>query len=400
MPSIAPIQNRIVELESQLDAITAAGEITPEDQVRAAELEGRISEARDQLVAAARDIQAENERLMAEASAHSQEIIRDAAALILGARDQFPAEGLREGWRTTVDMADLRMATMAARNAVSGLTTPQIYSTDLPAPAAAPMGFIDSIPHGLTDGDEHYFQAPAFTNNAAGWTSGNKPESTLEWEQVVAHLETIAHYVPILKQTARRYRQLENTVVYALLLGLAIRKDQYAASGANSSGIVGAMNQAGILSYSAQADDANIYDMACEMRTKVRVASGFTPDCVAMPSALVTKLKKAKGNDGHYLYPEIVRDNKLDGMTIVEDENILASGSGSAGSSGSTSQSAANGMLVYFSGGCSWNTADPDAVEIGLVANQFIQNAYTLLAEGTYAFKMPFPKAFCFAEVN
>ena len=27
MPSIAPIQNRILELENQLDAITAAGEI-------------------------------------------------------------------------------------------------------------------------------------------------------------------------------------------------------------------------------------------------------------------------------------------------------------------------------------------------------------------------------------
>ncbi len=396
MPNIAQLQERILDYERQISEITATGEVSAEDQVRAAQLEGRLNETRDALVAAAREVQAENERIMAEASANAQEVLRDAAELILGPRDEF--SGLTEGWRRTVNMADLRRATFAARNAVSGLTTPQIYSTDLPEPFAPPMGFIDTIPHGLTDGDEHYFQAPSFTNAAAGWTDGNKPESALAWEQVVAHLETVAHYMPILKQTARRYRQLENTVSTALLLGLSIRKGQYAVSGSNSSGIVGALNQTGILDYTAQLDDLNIYDMACEMRTKVRIASGFTPDCVAMPSALVTSLKKAKGQDGHYLYPEIVKDGKLDGMRIVEDENILIGGA--AGATGNTTSQPKNGMLVYFSGACSWNTADPDTVDIGLIANQFIQNAYTLLAEGTYAFKMPFPKAFCYAEVS
>lgn len=388
MPSIATLQNRILELQNEIETITASGEVSPEDALRASNLEGRLGEARDQLSAEAARVAAENERLAAEAAAHSAEVLHDAAELILGPRDSF--NGLTEGWRTTVNMADLRAATYAAHNAVSGLGTPQIYSTDLPQPFAVPMGFIDTIPQGQTDGDEHYFQAPTFTNAAAGWASGDKPESSLEWLQVVAHIETIAHHMPILKQTARRYRQLENTVAGALLLGLAVRKDAYAVLGSNSSGIVGALNQSGILSYTAAADDENIYDMAVEMKAKVRLACGFTPDCVAMPSTLAARLKKAKGEDGHYLYPEIVQGGRLDGMRIIEDENV-------ATTSGATTTP---GMLVYFSGGCSWNTADPDTLDIGLTGNQFIQNAYTLLAEGTYAFKMPFPKAFCYAEVS
>lgn len=390
MPNIAQLQDRILDYERQISEITATGEVSTEDQVRAAQLEGRLNETRDALMAAARDLQAENERIMAEASANSQEILRDAAELILGPRDSFT--GLEQGWRNTVNMADLRMAMAAARNAVSGLTTPQIYSTDLPQPFATPMGFIDTIPKGLTDGDEHYFQAPAFTNAAAGWTSGNKPESSIEWTPQVAHLETVAHYIPIAKQTARRYRSLESTVSTTLLLGLALRKGQYAVSGANSNGIVGVMNQTGILTYTKQTGE-NVYDMACNMRTKVRLGCGFTPDCVAMPSAVATSLKTAKGEDGHYLYPEIVKDGKLDGMTIVEDENVIVSTT----SDGTTTT--ANYMMVYFSGGCSWNVADEDQVDVGLIANQFIQNAYTLLAEGTYALKVPFPKAFCIAAV-
>ena len=35
---------------------------------------------------------------------------------------------------------------------------------------------------------------------------------------------------------------------------------------------------------------------------------------------------------------------------------------------------------------------------IGLVDKQFIQNAYTLLAEGTYALKVPIPAGFCYCS--
>lgn len=393
--NITELQNRIVSLEDQLNAITSQGEVSLEDAHRAAEISGRLSEARDNLVEAAAELQRENARIAAEAAANPQEAVRDAAELILGPQDSFT--GISEGWRTSVPMDQLLAATYAARNAVSGLSTPQIYSTDLPEPIAAPMGFLDTIPHGRQEGDLHYFQAPTMTNAAAGWTTGNKAESGLTWAAACAHLETIAHHMPIQKQTARRYRSLETIVGNSLLLGLAMKKDAFAVAGSNSNGIVGAMNQTGVQTYTKQTTgamaDTNIYDMAVEMKRLVRVNSGFAADCVALPSSLVTQLKKAKGSDGHYLYPEIVKDGKLDGLTIVEDENVFTTTTTGTGTDAVTTTT--NYMMVYFSGACSWNVADEDTLDIGLVANQFIQNAYTLLAEGTYALQVPFPKAFC-----
>lgn len=394
MLSIVELQNRIVSLEGELSAITSSGEVSPDDALRAASIEGRLSEARDQLVAEAARVQAENERLAAEAAANSAEIAHDLAHAVLGAADSFG--GIEPGWRAAVPYDLLRLANMAARNSVSGLTTPQIYSTDLPAPPAPPMGFLDVIPHGRVDGDEHYFQAPALTNNAAAWASGSKAETNIEWTAATALLEVIAHHMPIAKQTARRYRTLESTIANALMLGLEIAKNGHAVAGTNSSGIKGIINQTGVLTYTQQTSgtmaDTNAYDVAVEMAQRVRDSSGFAADFVMMPPAVVTALKKAKGTDGHYQYPEIVHDNKLDGMQIVVDHNLTST-------SGSPAVTTLR-MVVGFSGGCSFNTADEDEVTIGLVSNQFIQNAYTLLAEGTHAFKVPFPKAFCTGTVS
>jgi hypothetical protein len=54
------------------------------------------------------------------------------------------------------------------------------------------------------------------------------------------------------------------------------------------------------------------------------------------------------------------------------------------------------GALVYASVGATWYTKETDNVEIGLINAQFIQNAYTLLAEGRNALAVRFPDAFCY----
>jgi len=396
MPRIAEIQNRVVELQAQLDALTSQGELSPEDAQSAHVIDGRLAEAREQLMAEAALVQAENERLIAEAAANSQEVIHDLAHELFGPRASFT--GIEPGWSARIPLAKARMAMHAARNAVSGLSTPQIYSTELMGAAAPPMGFIDTIPHFPTDGDEHYYKQPALTNGAATWTSGNKAETTIAWSDATALLEVIAHQVPIAKQSVRRYRTLESTVAGILLLGLAMAKDAHAVAGTNSSGIVGAINQTGVQTYTLQTTgemaDCNPYDVAVEQKRLIRVNSGLTPDCVAMPSTVATFLKKAKGTDGHYMYPEIVNEGKLDGMKIVEDENLAITTT----SGGSTTTT--NYQMCYFSGACSFGTADEDEVSIGLIDKQFIQNAYTLLAEGTHSFKMPIPKGFCLSAVS
>lgn len=354
--TIVELQNKISAYEGQIADLMA--EPSDERAAQAKAIEGRLSECRDMLMAEAKRVAEENAELMAkpEAKAAPSFIER-----VLGPKDSFT--GIEPGWKTTVD-------------AITGPVTPEKYDTNLPGVAIPPIGVLATLPQGRTDADEHYFQQGALTNAAAAWTSGDKEESTIAWVKQVAHLETIAHWVPIPKITARRYSSLESTVSGALLMGLELAKDAHVVAGNNNSGIVGMINMPGIQTYT-KATGENNYDGIVKAAAQVRALSGFAPDCVAMNSATYAALKTAKATgDGHYLFAEMVQNGTIDGLRVVIDENVTA-------------------PLVYFSGCAQFLVADPDEVTIGLTEKQFIQNEYTLLAEGTYALKVPFPKAIC-----
>lgn len=298
---------------------------------------------------------------------------------LFGARAQF--EGLHPGFKATAPVKD----------AVSGLPTPQIYKRDLPNPAAPPSGFLATLAKGTTDGDEHFFKVPVLTNAAAGWTSGDKPESTLTWAEGVAHIETVAHWVPIKKQTANRYGQLESIVSNSLMLGLDLKCDELALRGSNSSGIVGVANTEGILTHTLRAASAkkNLKDEIITMARKVRVATGIAPNYVCLSPYAIEELAQAKDAEERYLFPDIRPGGSIGGLTIVEDVNMSEADS----SSGSRETA-----LVYYAGGASWDIADPQEVAIGLTNSQFIQNEYTVLAELTAALRVDNPAAFCYCS--
>lgn len=353
---IVELQNKIVAYEGQISDLMA--DPTGEHVAEAKAIEGRLSECRDMLMAEARRVADENEAMARAAAAAPK--AESFIERVLGPQNAF--SGIEPGWKVTVD-------------ALTGPVTPEKYDTNLPGVAIKPMGVLETLPQAFTDADEHYFQQAALTNAAAAWTTGSKPESGIEWVKAVAHLETIAHWIPIPKITAKRYRSLESTVVGALLYGLEAAKDAHVVSGNNNSGIIGLLNTVGIQTYTAQQTDT-VYDSIVQAAALVRANSGFAADCVAMDSATYAGIKTAKGSDNHYLIGEIMQNGTLDGLRVVIDEN-------------------ASSPFVYFSGCAQFLTADPDEVTIGLVDKQFIQNEYTLLAEGTYALKVPFPKAIC-----
>ena len=363
MSRVIELHNRIDELEARVAQLTADG-----DAEGAFKASGSLEEARRNLMDEVKLVDKENADLKAKAAKRASEA-KDAG--ILGARDQF--KGVEPGWQKVVD-------------AVSGLSTPQEYDNGLHEFAAAPMGFIDTLPKGIANGDVHYFQQPALTNYAAGWTTGSKAESDAAWTPAVAHLEVVAHQMPIARQTANRYDELDGSIRGALMLGLGVTKDAYAVRGSNSNGIVGVVNQTGILAHTyVSTSNTNLRDNLLAMKRKARVASGFTPDCVALSPYAIETLMTAKASDGHYLFPEFDGESLL-GMKVVEDVNMTYTAS-------STGKESA---LVYFSGACEWLTADADEVTVGLVDKQFIQNQYTLLAEGTYALKVWAPKAIAY----
>lgn len=299
---------------------------------------------------------------------------------VFGAKAQF--DGIAPGFKARISVED----------AVSGLPTPQIYRRDLQGPIAPPTGFLATLPKGTTDGDEHFFKTPVLTNAAAGWTTGNKPESALEWEEDVAHIETVAHWIPIKKQTANRYNQLESIVANSLMLGLDLKCNEYALRGSNSSGIVGVTNKQGILAHTirAAAAEKNIRDEIETMKRKVRVATGIAPNHVCLSPYAIEQLNQAKDKEGRYLFKEVANGDSVLGLTVVEDVNMTyTTGSGSSATTKETA-------LVYYSGAATWDIADPQEVAIGLVNSQFIQNEYTVLAELTAALRVDMPAGFCY----
>ena len=369
---IVELQNKIVAYEGRI-AELMAGEPTDESVREAKAIVGRLSECRDMLMAEAKRVADENEAMAmaAKTAPKAQTVIER----VLGPVDAF--SGIEPGWKVTVDTS----------YAPAALPIPEKYDTDLPGAVRLPAGIVSTLPQARTNEAEHYFQQPAFDNKAAAWTEGSKAQSGIEWPLAVANLETIAHYIPVPKLAVRRYRNLESTISGALLMGLEQVKDAHVVKGSNASGIVGLANQTGIQTYT-KGEAENIYDIVVKMAAKVRVKSGFAPDCVAMPTSVWAAIKTAKGVDGHYLYPEIVQNGTIDGLRIVIDENLAVASGGTI----------TNGIMVYFSGAAQFLVADPDEVTIGLVDKQFIQNAYTLLAEGTYALKVPIPAGFCYCS--
>ena len=273
-------------------------------------------------------------------------------------------------------------ATNNPKNDVSGLPVPERMSYNLPNPVEPIANFLSTIPRGETNEHEQYFIQPVFTNNAAGWVQGVKPESAIEWNSATALLETIAHHIPIKKQTARRYSQLESIVSGALISGLELKSDELALRGNNEDGIIGVTNRDGILIHT-KVDGEDIIDTVDSMALKVRIASGLLPKYVCLSPYAVDAVKKLKDKNGRRIYNSI--SEAFPGLTVIEDVNMVTA-------------EGKESVLVYNTLGTRWDVADNGAVEIGYVDKQFVKNEYTLLAETTACLPMEIPSAYCYCD--
>lgn len=356
--------NKRIDLLEKQKAFMEEGKT--EDAIR---IEGQITEIDAQIEDALNEEEIARNAAPVNIVSHKQSTF---AEKLLGDKASFT--GIEPGFKKSVPLKD----------AISGLETPQIYKTDLKNPTAPPTGFLATIQHGTTDGDEHYFLTPVLDNKAAGWTTGQKPESALEWEDAVSHLETVAHHMPIKKQTARRYKQLDTIVRNSLMLGLDLKADELSLRGNNSAGIVGVCEFEGILSHKRN-EKKNMKDTINAMKRKVRVASGIAPNFVCLSPYALEELAEEKDTTGRYLFPDIEETGRISGLTIVEDVNM-------------TTTDDKESILVYWSGAASWDIADDETVDVGLINSQFVENAYTLLAETTAALRVDTPRAICYCD--
>lgn len=267
---------------------------------------------------------------------------------------------------------------------------PAVTDPTIPGFPDYPRGFADTLVQAPAEGAVTFLQRQTRTNGAAQWKTadGAKPESTYTWIEKTAPLTWVAHHAPISKTQASDWGQLDSIVRTEMMVGLSQAKSREAIAGTNSSGIVGVTNTAGVLTYDPTTDgkdDDTVYDSIRRMATRVLLTSGFFPTHVAMSPQVAEELDLLKGSDKHYLAinvngqvwsMEIVLDINL--TVVDEDEGVVH-----------------NGVIVYAPIGATLYTKEADNVEIGLVDDQFINNAYTLLAEGRNALAVRFPDAFC-----
>lgn len=366
------ILNRVKELRDLASAAVAEERV--ED---AARIGGQIDELNYQLEDAIRredEMRASNVTPLAVEPAKPW-APKDVAQAFLGPRDAF--EGVE-----IVAQDNLSNLT----NAVSGLPEQWRTIEGLPALQRLENGFLATLSKGTTDADIRFAQAKEFTNAAATWTSGNKPESSYKWEEKTALREVIAHQTPVSVMMLKHYGQLESIISNELVIGLENAKDAAALYNNNANGIVG-VTQTADTQVTFQQDDT-LYDKIRRMIGKSTRNTGFVPTNVAASPLVAEELDLLKTDGGEYL--RLTVDGKAWGLPLVQDANLDVT------TTTEQTTTTASGILVYASTAATWFTSEANEVSIGVIDKQFIQNMRTMLAEAECALMNRYPKSFVY----
>lgn len=356
------------EIRALQDQQAAVPQNARDREERIFRLDGRIEELQNRLSAT---LAAEaNARVQPDGTLVSLHDPNSLSVQALGPRSSFT--GLRPGFRGAI--------TIPAGPAVVDPTVPRF--------ADAPRSFADTIMQAPTEAGVTYLRRGARINAAVQWSDGSsKPESTFVWTEHSAPLAWVAHHVPVAKTQASDWGQLDAIIRNEMLLGLKQATARELLVGTNASGITGILNTVGIQTHTIASGD-NLYDGIRRMVTKVFITSGFRPTHVAMAPQVEEVLDLLKDDNKAYL--QVKAAGKVWSLEVVTDAALAVHDE----VAGETHY----GCLVYAAQGSTLYTKETDSIEIGLVDDQFINNAYTLLAEGRYAFAVRFPDAFCYCE--
>jgi HK97 family phage major capsid protein len=265
-------------------------------------------------------------------------------------------------------------------------------------------GVRDVLINGTTTSDAIvYFRELLFTNNAAGvaqatattGTTGLKPESAITFEQDTAPVVTIAHWIPITRQTLQDAAQLRTYVEQRLLDGLRLEESDQLLNGTGTADLDGILNTTGIQDLDdtgatgsyffdnpvADAGSPNEnFNRILRAKTLVRtVGRARASFAVVNPTDNEIFLTATNANQNYY-GPGPFSGNgvpNLWGLRVVEDENIAA------------------GTVLVGDGRMAavWDRMQAQIL-VDTINDQFIRNMLTLLAEERLALTVFRPAAF------
>jgi HK97 family phage major capsid protein len=264
----------------------------------------------------------------------------------------------------------------------------------------APLNMRDVLINGRTQSDSVTFMRElAFTNNAAevaqavDTSSGAKPESAITFEQATATVVTIAHWIPITRQTMEDAAQLVTYVNQRLLVGLERREDNQILNG-NGTGanMTGILNTTGVQTANGahftgspvnnNGTDNENFERIRRGKRLVRVTGQAMPNFVVLHPTKLEELETTVDANRQYFVGNIVtgaQPQTLWGLRVVESENIAT-----------TTALVGDGSMAAI-----WDRMDAQIYTTDSHSDFFVRNIFVLLAEERLALTVFRPAAFC-----
>lgn len=259
--------------------------------------------------------------------------------------------------------------TQVARSAVSGSTMA------MRLPDIGQLPYLGTKLDGLfrhatvspsSNGVIRYYDQAAITRGAASVAEGNtKPESGISWIERTLNLEKIADSIPVTKEAFNDVYFIQSEIERLLNINLALKKDALLYDGDGiSPNIKGVYTSAGTFvpaTYSASVDFANIFDLMLTVKKDIESnrQSKYVADTVLLNPVDILKMKLTKDSQGRYIVPP-----DFGGLNIVESNQVTA-----------------DTMLVGdFRFGTIYDLENV-TIEMGWINDQFVKNAFTILAE-------------------
>jgi HK97 family phage major capsid protein len=249
------------------------------------------------------------------------------------------------------------------------------------------LTILDLVPRSGTNSDSiSYVAETTFTNAAAPvpqatattGTSGTKPESTLIYQQQLAPVRTVAHWLPVTNRMLQDAPALRGVIDSRLLLGLNLTLESQIISGdGTGENLLGLLNAVGINTQPKGTDAAQ--DAIFKGMTQVRVTGLSIPTAVALNPIDYQTIRLARENAasatagaGSYLMgpPSQPGPATLWGLPIALS---LGLPQGTA-------------LTGAFDMDCMLFDREEGNIRVGYIDQQFIRNMQSILAELRAAF--------------
>ena len=268
----------------------------------------------------------------------------------------------------------------------------------------------DVLINGTTNSDAiTFFRETAFTNEAAGVPQAThtsaanetpvnasvKPESALTFEQVTAPVVTIAHWIPITRQTLMDAAQMQTYVEQRLLDGLRLAESDQLLNGTGTNDLTGLLQTANIQNldqtyFSGAAvndagQDNENFNRVLRAKRLIRTTGRAMANFVVINPADLENFLTYTDGDRQYFGAGPFSGNgvpNLWGLRVVEDENLTA------------------GAVLVGDGRMAavWDRMQAQ-IFIDTIDDQFIRNMLTILAEERLALTVFRPQAFALVDL-